>query len=53
MNVLDVDNETFINIVEGLRAGSINGEVVIKICDLRAFIDSLDSIIIRNKAYET
>lgn len=52
MNSLDVDNEVFINITEQFRAGFINSEAVIKVCDLRAFIDSFDSITIRNKAYE-
>lgn len=52
MNNLDVDNETFINIVERFSPGFINGEAVIKVCDLRAFIDSFDSITIRNKDHE-
>lgn len=51
MNTLDVDNEKFVDIVERFRVGSINGEAVIKVDDLRAFIDSFDSITIRNKDY--
>ena len=52
MNSLDVDNEKFIDIVERFSPGYINGEPVIRICDLRAFIDSFDSIVIRNKDHE-
>ena len=52
MNSLDIDNEAFIDIVERFSPGFINGEVVVNIGDLRAFIDSFDLIVIRNKDYE-
>ena len=52
MNTLDVDNEKFVDIVERFSPGFINGEAVIKVSDLRAFINSFDSVTIRNKDYE-
>ena len=52
MNSLDIDNEKFIDIVERFSPGFINGEAVVNVSDLRAFIDSFDSITIRNKEHE-